>query len=77
MSEALTQRIAAMKMRAEMMREMEGALGRMCEGVRELREEVDKPLPPSPLLEASREEILQRQVSGERINLKLVETGLT
>ena len=69
MSEALTARIAAMKVRAEMMREMEGALGRVCEGVRELREEVDKPLPPSPLLEASQEEILQRQVSGEGVTL--------
>ena len=69
MSEALTQRIAAMKTRADMMREVEGVLGRVCECVREFGDEVEKPLPPPPLLGASRDEILERQVSGEGVKV--------
>ena len=69
MSEALVQKIAAMKARADMLREVEGALGRVCECVREFCEEVEKPLPPSPLLATSHEALLQRQVSGEGVKV--------
>ena len=58
-----------MKARADMMREVEGALGRVCECVREFGEDVEKPLPPPPLLGASRDEILERQVSGEGVKI--------
>ena len=62
MSEALSQRIATMKLKAEMLGEVEGALVRVCECVREYREEVDVPLPPSSQLETCHNDIAQRQV---------------
>ena len=68
-SEALTQQISAMKARAEMMGGVEGALVRVCGCVCELCEEVEKPLPPSPELEANHDDIMERQVSKERVKL--------
>ena len=61
-SEALSQRIVAMKQQAEMMGEVEGALERVCEAVREFGEDVDHPLPPSDQLEPCHDDITQRQV---------------
>ena len=69
MSEALVQRIAVMKAKAEMMREMECALEKVCERVREFGEEVERALPPSPQLESRQEEILHRQVREEGVKL--------
>ena len=68
-SEALTQQISAMKARAEMMGGVEGALVRVCGCVCELCGEVEKPLPPSPELEANHDDIMERQVSKERVKL--------
>ena len=63
MSEALSQQITAIKLKAEMMGEVEGALVRVCEGVRVYGEEVSVPLPPLSELETSHEDITQRMVS--------------
>ena len=62
MSEALIQRIAAMKQKATMVGEVEGALERVCGCVREYREEVGMPLPSSAQLEDCHDDITQRQV---------------
>ena len=65
MSLALTQRIAAMKRKAEMVTEVEGALGRAGEGMRVFREMVGMALPPPPKLEEREGEIMEEQVRGE------------
>ena len=62
MSEALTQRISAMKAKAEALGKMEDALMRVCECVREFREEVDRPLPSSPQLETCHGNTTEQQV---------------
>ena len=62
MSEALSQQIATMKLKVEMVREVEGALVRVCEGVSVYGEEVGLPLPPLSELETSHHDITQRQV---------------
>ena len=60
-----------MKARADMMRQLEGALVRVCGCVGELGDEMERPLPPSPQLEADQEEILKRQVGKNGLNCKL------
>ena len=62
MSEALSQQITSMKLKAEMMGGLEDALIRVCGVVREYREEVEKPLPLSCYLEKCHEEIIHTQV---------------
>ena len=63
MSEALSQQITVMKLKVEMVGEVEGALVRVCEGVRVYGEEVSVPLPPLSELETSHDDITQRLVS--------------
>ena len=52
-----------LKLKAEMMREEESALERVCGCVREYREEVGVALPPCHQLETTHHDIIERQVS--------------
>lgn len=65
MSLALSQQIAAMKQKAEMVKAVEGALGRAGEGVRVYREVVEQTLPAAPELEERKGEIQEEQVRSE------------
>ena len=71
-SSLLTQRLAAVKLRTEMMKQMEEAIHASQEAQRHYQSLLSTPLPPSPLLADTHRDILGKEVGGGIVALLLL-----